>query len=200
MPAVVVNAQHTKNLPGRKSDVQESQWLLKLHTRIAEQLLPATVQDSDFTHLLEAAATTRHRSGHLCATHAESVDANEYSARQCDQRSERGDRADDVRAIVAGQRDPRKLAELSHPRIQASRTEIAKSLEGTSRPYWVIVSQVFSFLWKITANHRWFRGNAHVRRSGGWRLQPEIRCDLLRNGLSRPNAHTVSSPLPGAPP
>ena len=28
----LVNAQHTKNLPGRKSDVQESQWLLKLHT------------------------------------------------------------------------------------------------------------------------------------------------------------------------
>ena len=35
-----------------------------------------------------------------------------------------------VRAIIAGERDPRKLAELSHPRIQASRGEIAKSLEG----------------------------------------------------------------------
>src|SRR5450631_4673287 len=28
----LTNARHTKNLPGRKSDVQESQWLLKLHT------------------------------------------------------------------------------------------------------------------------------------------------------------------------
>ena len=28
----LVNARHTKNLPGRKSDVQERQWLLKLHT------------------------------------------------------------------------------------------------------------------------------------------------------------------------
>jgi transposase len=28
----LVNARHTKNLPGRKSDVQECQWLLKLHT------------------------------------------------------------------------------------------------------------------------------------------------------------------------
>ena len=27
----LVNAQHTKNVPGRKSDVQECQWLLKLH-------------------------------------------------------------------------------------------------------------------------------------------------------------------------
>jgi transposase len=29
---LVSNAQHTKNLPGRKSDVQECQWLMKLHT------------------------------------------------------------------------------------------------------------------------------------------------------------------------
>jgi transposase len=28
----LVDARHTKNLPGRKSDVQESEWLLKLHT------------------------------------------------------------------------------------------------------------------------------------------------------------------------
>jgi hypothetical protein len=28
----LVSARHTKNLPGRKSDVQESQWLLKLYT------------------------------------------------------------------------------------------------------------------------------------------------------------------------
>jgi hypothetical protein len=26
-----VNAQHTKHVPGRKSDVEECQWLLKLH-------------------------------------------------------------------------------------------------------------------------------------------------------------------------
>jgi hypothetical protein len=26
----LVNAQHTQNVPGRKSDVQECQWLLKL--------------------------------------------------------------------------------------------------------------------------------------------------------------------------
>jgi hypothetical protein len=39
-----------------------------------------------------------------------------------------------VRTILAGERDPKKLAELSHPRIQASREEIAKSLEGNWRP------------------------------------------------------------------
>jgi transposase len=46
-----------------------------------------------------------------------------------------------VRAVVAGERDPRKLAELSHPRIQASRGEIAKSLEGNWRQELIFVLQ-----------------------------------------------------------
>jgi hypothetical protein len=40
----LVNAQHTKNVPGRKSDVQECQWLLKLH---AFGLLNNSFQPSD---------------------------------------------------------------------------------------------------------------------------------------------------------
>jgi hypothetical protein len=39
-----------------------------------------------------------------------------------------------VRAILAGERDPRNLAELSHPQIRATREEIVKSLEGNWRP------------------------------------------------------------------
>lgn len=46
-----------------------------------------------------------------------------------------------MRAIVVGERDPRKLAELSHPRIQASRAEIAKGLEGNWRQELVFVLQ-----------------------------------------------------------
>jgi len=32
MEVYLVNARETKNLPGRKTDLQESQWLMKLHT------------------------------------------------------------------------------------------------------------------------------------------------------------------------
>jgi transposase len=39
-----------------------------------------------------------------------------------------------VRAILAGERDPKKLAELSDCRIRATREEVAKSLEGNWRP------------------------------------------------------------------
>lgn len=38
----LVNARHTKNLPGRKSDIEECQWLLKLHTfGLLHKQLPA---------------------------------------------------------------------------------------------------------------------------------------------------------------
>ena len=46
-----------------------------------------------------------------------------------------------IRAMVAGERDPRKLAELSDPRIQASREEVTKSLEGNWRPELLFVLQ-----------------------------------------------------------
>jgi len=72
----LVNAQHTKNLPGRKSDVQESQWLLKLHT----------LQDPDHAHILAAVATC-HGSGDLCEAHAEGTDSDEQTACECNQRS-----------------------------------------------------------------------------------------------------------------
>jgi hypothetical protein len=46
-----------------------------------------------------------------------------------------------VRAVVAGERDPGKLAALSHPQVQASQEEIAQSLEGNWRPELVFVLQ-----------------------------------------------------------
>jgi hypothetical protein len=57
----LVNARHTKNVPGRKSDVQECQWLLKLHTF---GLLNNSFQPSDEIRI--ARTLWRHR-GNLVA-------------------------------------------------------------------------------------------------------------------------------------
>ena len=46
-----------------------------------------------------------------------------------------------IRAIVAGERDPQKLAALSDRRVHASQEEIAKSLEGNWRPELLFVLQ-----------------------------------------------------------
>src|SRR6516225_507229 len=57
----LVNARHTKNLPGRKSDVQECQWLLKLH---AFGLLSNSFQPTDEIRI---ARTLWRQRGHLVA-------------------------------------------------------------------------------------------------------------------------------------
>jgi transposase len=138
----LVNARHTKNLPGRKSDVQESQWLLKLHTY---GLLNNSFQPSAEIRVLRT--YWRQRAEHV------------HGAARCIQRMQKAltqmnvqlaNVISDVsgltgqtivRSIVAGEHDPRKLAELSDPRIHASREEIAKSLEGNWRPELLFVLQ-----------------------------------------------------------
>src|SRR6266436_4183973 len=55
------------------------------HLRIVEQLIPTTFENSDPAYLLAAAATTRYGSRDLCATNAESPDADEHSVSECDQ-------------------------------------------------------------------------------------------------------------------
>ena len=69
---VLVNAQHTKNVPGRKSDVQECQWLMKLHTYGLMRDSFRLQQDMEYVrtiwrvrdrHVKEAGRTVQHTSG-----------------------------------------------------------------------------------------------------------------------------------------
>jgi transposase len=138
----LVNARHTKNLPGRKSDVQESQWLLKLHTY---GLLNNSFRPTSEIRVLRTYWRQR-------AEHVQGVTT-------CIQRMQKAFTQMNlqlanvisdlsgvtgqmiVRAIVAGERNPWKLAKLSDPRIRASQEEIAKSLEGNWRPELLFVLQ-----------------------------------------------------------
>src|SRR5437879_12725020 len=53
----LVNARDTKNLPGRKSDVQESQWLMKMHTY---GLLRNSFRQSQEIRVMRTIWTPRH--------------------------------------------------------------------------------------------------------------------------------------------
>ena len=131
----LVNARHTKNLPGRKSDVQESQWLLKLHTY---GLLNNSFQPT--AEIRVARTYWRQRGEHVrgastCIQRMQKV-LTQMNVQLANVISDLSGLTGQtiVRAILAGERDPKKLAELSHPQIRASREEIAKSLEGNWRP------------------------------------------------------------------
>ena len=130
----LVNARHTKNLPGRKTDVQECQWLLQLHTF---GLLNNSFRPPEEICVLRA--YWRQRGEHVAAASA------------CIQRVQKvltemnvqlANVISDIsgltgmkilQAILDGERDRYKLANLADARIQASQEQIAKSLEGNWR-------------------------------------------------------------------
>jgi transposase len=131
----LVNARYTRNLPGRKTDVQESQWLLKLHTY---GLLSNSFHPTAEIRTLRT--YWRQRGDHVaaistCIQRMQKVltQMNVQLANVISDLSGRTGQAI-VRAIVAGERDPVKLAAFRDPRIRASHQAIAKSLEGTWRP------------------------------------------------------------------
>jgi transposase len=138
----LVNARHTKNLPGRKTDVQESQWLLKLHTY---GLLRNSFHPSADIRVVRT--YWRQRGDHVqavstCIQRMQKVltQMNIQLANVISDLSGwTGQRI--VRAMLAGERDPQQLAALSHPGIHATRDTIAKSLEGTWQPDLLFVLQ-----------------------------------------------------------
>ena len=138
----LVNAQHTKNLPGRKSDVQESQWLMKLHTYglLNNSFRPASevrVQRSYWRQRGEhvQAASTSIQRMQKALTEMNLQLHNVIS----DLSGATGMRI--LHAIVKGERDREKLAAMRDYRIRASEAEIAKSLEGNWRPELLFVLQ-----------------------------------------------------------
>ena len=127
----LVNARETKNLPGRKSDVQESQWLMKLHTygllrnsfRPSQEIRTMRTYWRQRNDLVQAAARHIHRI-QKALTQMNVQLANVLT----DVSGMTGQAI--IKAILAGERDPYKLAKFRDPRVKATEEEIARSLEG----------------------------------------------------------------------
>jgi transposase len=121
----------TKNLPGRKSDVQECEWLRKLHTY---GLLRASFR---LDETIEAVRTVWRQRERVVKSAGESIQQMQKALTKMNVQLH--NTISDIsgvtgmailRAIVGGERDPMKLAQLRHGRIEASEEEIARSLEG----------------------------------------------------------------------
>jgi transposase len=131
---VLANGRHTKNVPGRKTDVQECQWLMKLHTygllrdsfRLAQEMESVrTIWRVRDRHVKEAGRAVQHMQKALTKMNIQLAnvlsDLNGLSGQEI------------IAAILKGERDPWKLADLKDYRVQASREEVARSLEGNWR-------------------------------------------------------------------
>jgi transposase len=131
---VVANAHHTKNLPGRKSDVQECQWLMKLHTyglvlgsfQLTEDMQGVrAVWRLRGRHVEEAARAVQHMQKALTQMNVQLANVLSDISGKSGQAI--------IGAILIGERDPGKLAALCDRRVLASAEEVAESLRGNWR-------------------------------------------------------------------
>jgi transposase len=130
----LVNAQHAKNVPGRKSDVSDCQWLQYLHS---VGLLRGSFRPPD--EICAARTLLRHRSN-LVAQAAAHVQHMQKALVQMNVRLQHvlSDLSGTsglaiVDALLAGERDPAQLAKLRDPRVKASEETVAKALVGNWR-------------------------------------------------------------------
>src|SRR6266481_3652580 len=127
----LVNARDTKNLPGRKSDVQESQWLMKLHTYglLRNSFRPSQEIRTMRTYWRQRNDLVQSASRHIHRIQKALTQMNLQLANVLSDVSGLTGQAI-INAILAGERNPYKLAAFRDPRVQASEEQIARSLEG----------------------------------------------------------------------
>jgi transposase len=125
------NARETKNLPGRKSDVQESPWLMKLHTYglLGNSFRPSQEIRTMRTYWRQRNDLVQSAGRHVQRMQKALTQMNIQLANVLSDVSGVTGQAI-IQAILGGERDPHKLAEFRHPRVRASEEEIARSLEG----------------------------------------------------------------------
>jgi transposase len=116
----LVNARHVKNLPGRKSDISDCQWLQQLHTF---GLLNGSFRPKDEVCVLRSFLRMQKALTEMnLQIHRVLSDLTGYSGMAI------------IRAILAGERDAVTLAQKKHPQVKAPTERIAQALEGDYRP------------------------------------------------------------------
>jgi hypothetical protein len=127
----LVNARDTKNLPGRKTDVQESQWLMKLHTYglLRNSFRPSQEIRVMRTYWRQRNDLVQSAGRHILRMQKALTQMNLQLANVLSDISGATGQAI-IKAILAGERDSHKLAEFRDPRVKASEEQIAQSLEG----------------------------------------------------------------------
>jgi transposase len=132
---VLANPAHIKNVPGRKTDVKDAEWIAELlsHGLIEASFVPPTpIQD------LRALTRDRRQFHREASQHVQRIqkvlqDANIKIDSVISDVMGRSGRAF-LDAIVMGESDPEKLAEHANYRLKASRREIVEALRGVVTP------------------------------------------------------------------
>lgn len=135
---VLANAAHIKNVPGRKSDVKDADWISDLlaHGLIRPSFVPDGETQEMRTLLRTRKQLVREKSSHILRIQKTLEDANiKLDSVITDVMGLSGRRM--IEALIAGQKDPAKLARLADHRVKASQESLREALRG-----------------RVTKNHR----------------------------------------------
>ena len=130
----LVNARHAKNLPGRKKDETDAQWLRRLHAfgMLNNSFRPEGEMCAIRAYLRHRAELIEHRAAHIQHMQKAMQQMNvRLSPTVTDITGVTGMAI--MRAILAGERDPVKLAELRNPCCAQPEAEFIKALTGNYR-------------------------------------------------------------------
>jgi hypothetical protein len=134
MPCCLISAQAIKHVPGRQSDVLDCQWMHTLHSSglLQASFRPDAERVPRRTFLRHRAQLIEHRAPHILHMQQALLQMNiQLSQVLRDVTGITGQRI--MRAIVAGERDPRTLAALRNSRCQKDEEEMTMALTGTWR-------------------------------------------------------------------
>jgi len=127
----LVNARHLKHVPGRKSAVQDCHWLQQLHSLglLSASFRPDAEMCALRTLLRHRAQLIQHRSPHILQMQKALQQMNlQLHHVLSDITGVTGQQI--LRAIVAGERDPKILASFRQPGCKADQATLIKALTG----------------------------------------------------------------------
>ena len=128
---VLANAAHVKNVPGRKTDVNDAAWLAELmaHGLVRASFVPDEPTQEMRNLLRTRKQFMRERSSHVQRIQKTLEDANiKLDSVISDVLGLSGRRM--IEALIAGETDPVALAALAHRRIKAGPAELEGALRG----------------------------------------------------------------------
>ncbi|KYC40339.1 transposase [Scytonema hofmannii PCC 7110] len=146
----LVNAHYVKTVPGRKSDVLDCQWLQQLHTY---GLLSGSFRPDDQICVLRSYIRQRDNLIRSSTTHVlrmqKALTEMNIQLHRVITDITGTTGLTIIRAIIAGEHNPQKLASLKDCRIKSSTEQIAAALTGDYRAEQLFILQQELHLWEV---------------------------------------------------
>jgi transposase len=131
---VLANAMHIKNVPGRKTDVNDATWIADLlaHGLIRASFVPPTSIQDMRTLMRTRKQLVRERAQHVQRLQKTLEDANIKVASVVSDITGKSGRAM-LRALIEGKTDPEQLLSVTTGRLHAKRKTLLEALRGRVR-------------------------------------------------------------------